>query len=67
LATFHLKPPEGDHHRLFLSQGDGGNGRGSGYPGLEHMIIHGAKSMPPKECKEQLTWFAKEGMPAFQR
>ena len=37
------------------------------YPGLEHFMIHWAEGMPPKEFKEQLTWFAKDVMPAFKR
>jgi hypothetical protein len=36
------------------------------YPGLEHMMIHWAEGIPPKEFKEQLRRFAKEVMPAFQ-
>ena len=35
------------------------------YPGLEHMMIHWAEGMPPKEFKEQLSWFARDVMPAF--
>ena len=37
----------------------------SRYPGLEHMMIHWAEGMPPKEFKEQLAWFARDVMPAF--
>ena len=37
------------------------------YPGLENFMIHWAEGMPPKEFKEQLTWFAKDVMPAFKR
>ena len=29
------------------------------------MMIHWAEGMGPKEFKEQLTWFAREVMPAF--
>jgi len=35
------------------------------YPGLDQMMIHWAEGMGPKEFKEQLTWFAREVMPAF--
>jgi alkanesulfonate monooxygenase SsuD/methylene tetrahydromethanopterin reductase-like flavin-dependent oxidoreductase (luciferase family) len=35
------------------------------YPGLEHMMIHWAEGMPPKEFKDQLSWFARDVMPAF--
>jgi hypothetical protein len=37
------------------------------YPGLDQMMIHWAEGMPPKEFKEQLTWFARDVMPAFRR
>jgi alkanesulfonate monooxygenase SsuD/methylene tetrahydromethanopterin reductase-like flavin-dependent oxidoreductase (luciferase family) len=37
------------------------------YPGLEHFMIHWAEGIPPKEFREQLTWFAREVMPAFRR
>jgi hypothetical protein len=37
------------------------------YPGLESFMIHWAEGLPPKEFKEQLTWFAKDVMPAFKR
>ena len=37
----------------------------SRYPGLDQMMIHWAEGMGPKEFKEQLTWFAREVMPAF--
>ena len=37
----------------------------AGYPGLEQMMLHWAEGMPPKEWKEQLTWFARDVMPAF--
>jgi hypothetical protein len=37
------------------------------YPGLDHMMIHWAEGLPPKAFKEQLRWFAREVMPAFQR
>lgn len=36
------------------------------YPGLDQMMIHWAEGMPPEEFKEQLTWFAKDVMPAFK-
>jgi alkanesulfonate monooxygenase SsuD/methylene tetrahydromethanopterin reductase-like flavin-dependent oxidoreductase (luciferase family) len=36
------------------------------YPGLESFMIHWAEGLPPKEFKEQLTWFAKDVMPAFK-
>jgi hypothetical protein len=36
------------------------------YPGLEHFMIHWAEGMSPKDFKEQLTWFAKDVMPAFK-
>src|SRR5919201_7066312 len=35
------------------------------YPGLEQFMIHWAEGIPPKEFKEQLRWFAREVMPAF--
>jgi alkanesulfonate monooxygenase SsuD/methylene tetrahydromethanopterin reductase-like flavin-dependent oxidoreductase (luciferase family) len=35
------------------------------YPGLEDFMIHWAEGLPPQEFKEQLRWFAKEVMPAF--
>lgn len=35
------------------------------YPGLDQMMIHWAEGLSPKEFKEQLTWFAREVMPAF--
>jgi alkanesulfonate monooxygenase SsuD/methylene tetrahydromethanopterin reductase-like flavin-dependent oxidoreductase (luciferase family) len=37
------------------------------YPGLENFMIHWAEGLSPKEFKEQLTWFAKDVMPAFKR
>ena len=37
------------------------------YPGLEDFMIHWAEGLPPKEFKEQLTWFAKDVMPAFKK
>ncbi|MBI2204352.1 MAG: LLM class flavin-dependent oxidoreductase [Candidatus Rokubacteria bacterium] len=37
------------------------------YPGLDQMMIHWAEGLSPKEFKEQLTWFAREVMPAFTR
>jgi alkanesulfonate monooxygenase SsuD/methylene tetrahydromethanopterin reductase-like flavin-dependent oxidoreductase (luciferase family) len=36
------------------------------YPGLDQMMIHWAEGMSPKDFKEQLRWFAREVMPAFQ-
>ncbi len=35
------------------------------YPGLDHMMLHWAEGMGVKEFKEQLTWFARDVMPAF--
>ena len=37
------------------------------YPGLEDFMIHWAEGIPPREFKEQLRWFARDVMPAFQR
>jgi len=37
------------------------------YPGLDQMMIHWAEGMGPKEFKEQLSWFAREVMPAFTK
>jgi hypothetical protein len=37
------------------------------YPGLEDFMIHWAEGLPPEEFKQQLHWFAKEVMPAFNR
>jgi len=37
------------------------------YPGLEDFMIHWAEGLPPDEFKEQLRWFAREVMPAFNR
>jgi alkanesulfonate monooxygenase SsuD/methylene tetrahydromethanopterin reductase-like flavin-dependent oxidoreductase (luciferase family) len=36
------------------------------YPGLDSFMIHWAEGLGPKEFKEQLSWFAKDVMPAFQ-
>jgi alkanesulfonate monooxygenase SsuD/methylene tetrahydromethanopterin reductase-like flavin-dependent oxidoreductase (luciferase family) len=36
------------------------------YPGLEHFMIHWAEGISPREFKEQLRWFAREVMPAFE-
>jgi alkanesulfonate monooxygenase SsuD/methylene tetrahydromethanopterin reductase-like flavin-dependent oxidoreductase (luciferase family) len=36
------------------------------YPGLEHFMIHWAEGMGPKDFKDQLTWFARDVMPAFK-
>jgi alkanesulfonate monooxygenase SsuD/methylene tetrahydromethanopterin reductase-like flavin-dependent oxidoreductase (luciferase family) len=36
------------------------------YPGLDQFMIHWAEGIPPKEFKEQLRWFARDVMPAFQ-
>jgi alkanesulfonate monooxygenase SsuD/methylene tetrahydromethanopterin reductase-like flavin-dependent oxidoreductase (luciferase family) len=35
------------------------------YPALDHMMIHWAEGLGPKEFKDQLRWFAREVMPAF--
>ena len=37
------------------------------YPGLEDFMIHWAEGLPPDEFIEQLRWFAREVMPAFNR
>src|SRR5712672_3646376 len=37
------------------------------YPGLEDFMIHWAEGLPPAEFIEQLRWFAREVMPAFNR
>jgi len=37
------------------------------YPGLESFMIHWAEGLTPREFKEQLTWFAKDVMPALKR
>jgi len=37
------------------------------YPGLEDFMIHWAEGIPPKQFKEQLRWFARDVMPAFDR
>jgi alkanesulfonate monooxygenase SsuD/methylene tetrahydromethanopterin reductase-like flavin-dependent oxidoreductase (luciferase family) len=37
------------------------------YPGLDHVMLHWAEGMPMAEFKEQLTWFARDVMPAFNR
>ena len=37
------------------------------YPGLESFMIHWAEGLTPREFKEQLTWFAKDVMPALRR
>src|SRR5438105_4197355 len=37
------------------------------YPGLEDFMIHWAEGLPPSEFIEQLRWFAKDVMPAFNR
>jgi alkanesulfonate monooxygenase SsuD/methylene tetrahydromethanopterin reductase-like flavin-dependent oxidoreductase (luciferase family) len=37
------------------------------YPGLEDFMIHWAEGLPPDEFKEQLSWFARDVMPAFNR
>jgi len=36
------------------------------YPGLEDFMIHWAEGLSAKEFKEQLSWFARDVMPAFQ-
>jgi alkanesulfonate monooxygenase SsuD/methylene tetrahydromethanopterin reductase-like flavin-dependent oxidoreductase (luciferase family) len=37
------------------------------YPGLDHFMVHWAEGLSPREFKEQLTWFARDVMPAFGR
>ena len=37
------------------------------YPGLEDFMIHWAEGLPPDEFIEQLRWFARDVMPAFNR
>jgi alkanesulfonate monooxygenase SsuD/methylene tetrahydromethanopterin reductase-like flavin-dependent oxidoreductase (luciferase family) len=37
------------------------------YPGLEDFMIHWAEGLGPNEFEEQLRWFARDVMPAFQR
>src|SRR6266851_1977893 len=37
------------------------------YPGLEDFMIHWAEGLPPGEFIEQLRWFARDVMPAFNR
>ncbi|HEU0217819.1 MAG TPA: LLM class flavin-dependent oxidoreductase [Stellaceae bacterium] len=37
------------------------------YPGLEDFMIHWAEGLSPTEFTEQLQWFAREVMPAFNR
>jgi alkanesulfonate monooxygenase SsuD/methylene tetrahydromethanopterin reductase-like flavin-dependent oxidoreductase (luciferase family) len=37
------------------------------YPALDQMMIHWAEGIPPREFRQQLHWFAREVMPAFQR
>ncbi len=36
------------------------------YPGLDHFMLHWAEGLAPREFKEQLTWFARDVMPAFR-
>jgi hypothetical protein len=36
------------------------------YPGLEDYMIHWAEGLSPREFEEQLRWFARDVMPAFQ-
>jgi len=36
------------------------------YPGLDQVMLHWAEGMPMAEFKEQLTWFARDVMPAFR-
>ena len=36
------------------------------YPGLEDFMIHWAEGLPAREFMEQLRWFARDVMPAFQ-
>jgi alkanesulfonate monooxygenase SsuD/methylene tetrahydromethanopterin reductase-like flavin-dependent oxidoreductase (luciferase family) len=37
------------------------------YPGLEDFMVHWAEGLSPAEFTEQLRWFAREVMPAFNR
>jgi alkanesulfonate monooxygenase SsuD/methylene tetrahydromethanopterin reductase-like flavin-dependent oxidoreductase (luciferase family) len=37
------------------------------YPGLDQVMLHWAEGMPMAEFKEQLTWFARDVMPAFRQ
>jgi alkanesulfonate monooxygenase SsuD/methylene tetrahydromethanopterin reductase-like flavin-dependent oxidoreductase (luciferase family) len=37
------------------------------YPGLEDFMIHWAEGLPPDEFKDQLRWFARDVMLAFNR
>jgi alkanesulfonate monooxygenase SsuD/methylene tetrahydromethanopterin reductase-like flavin-dependent oxidoreductase (luciferase family) len=37
------------------------------YPGLEDFMVHWAEGLPPAEFAEQLRWFARDVMPAFNR
>ncbi|HZT89004.1 MAG TPA: LLM class flavin-dependent oxidoreductase [Stellaceae bacterium] len=37
------------------------------YPGLEDFMVHWAEGLSPAEFSEQLRWFAREVMPAFNR
>jgi len=37
------------------------------YPGLEDFMVHWAEGLSPAEFIEQLSWFAKDVMPAFNR
>jgi alkanesulfonate monooxygenase SsuD/methylene tetrahydromethanopterin reductase-like flavin-dependent oxidoreductase (luciferase family) len=37
------------------------------YPGLEDFMVHWAEGLSPAEFIEQLRWFAKDVMPAFNR
>jgi alkanesulfonate monooxygenase SsuD/methylene tetrahydromethanopterin reductase-like flavin-dependent oxidoreductase (luciferase family) len=37
------------------------------YPGLDQMMIHWAEGIPPREFREQLSWFARDVMPALRR
>jgi alkanesulfonate monooxygenase SsuD/methylene tetrahydromethanopterin reductase-like flavin-dependent oxidoreductase (luciferase family) len=37
------------------------------YPGLEDFMIHWAEGLSPAEFTEQLGWFARDVMPAFNR
>ena len=36
------------------------------YPGLEDFCVHWAEGLSPSELEEQLRWFARDVMPAFQ-
>ena len=57
--------------RVLLTHGHADHASGAGeiaakYPGLEDFMIHWAEGLSAKEFKEQLAWFARDVMPAFQ-